>query len=36
VTSAFDFSQADQVPPVLFNRVVWRGLKGDKPYPGPR
>jgi hypothetical protein len=21
------------VPPGRFNRVVWRGLKGRKPYP---
>jgi hypothetical protein len=33
VTVGFDFSQADQVPPALFNRVVWTGLMGDRPYP---
>jgi len=32
-TVGFDFSEADQVPPALFNRVLWTGLKGDKPYP---
>jgi hypothetical protein len=32
-TVGFDFSEADQVPPLLFNRVLWTGLMGDKPYP---
>jgi hypothetical protein len=34
VTAGFNFSEADQVPPQLFNRVLWAGLKGGKPYPG--
>jgi len=33
VTKDFDFSDADQVPPAQFNRVLWTGLMGDKPYP---
>src|SRR5262249_55318865 len=33
VTAGFDFSQADQVPPAQFNRVLWTGLMGRKPYP---
>ena len=33
VTAGFDFSDADRVPPARFNRVVWRGLMGRKPYP---
>jgi YVTN family beta-propeller protein len=33
VTAGFDFSQADQVPPVRFNKVLWAGLMGPKPYP---
>jgi len=33
VTAGFDFSQADQVPPVRFNKVLWAGLMGGKPYP---
>ena len=33
VTAGFDFSEADQVPPARFNRVLWTGLKGSKPYP---
>jgi hypothetical protein len=34
VTAGFDFSEADQVPPQLFNRVLWTGLMDGKPYPG--
>jgi hypothetical protein len=33
VTASFDFSEADQVPTAQFNRVLWTGLMGDKPYP---
>src|SRR5262249_61768760 len=36
VTVGFDFSQADQVPPAQFNRVLWAGLMGDRPYPALR
>jgi DNA-binding beta-propeller fold protein YncE len=36
VTAGFDFSEADQVPPAQFNRVLWSGLKGDTPYPAVR
>ncbi|MBO0752179.1 MAG: hypothetical protein J2P53_08715, partial [Bradyrhizobiaceae bacterium] len=32
-TRGFDFSDADRVPPALFNKVLWKGLMGDKPYP---
>ena len=32
-TRGFDFSDANRVPPALFNRVLWRGLMGDRPYP---
>jgi YVTN family beta-propeller protein len=32
VTAGFDFSEADQVPPAQFNRVLWVGLMGNKPY----
>lgn len=34
VTHGFDFSDADRVPPARFNRVLWDGLMGGKPYPG--
>ena len=33
VTAGFDFSEADRVPPARFNKVVWDGLMGGKPYP---
>jgi YVTN family beta-propeller protein len=33
VTAGFDFSEADQVPPAQFNRVLWTGLMGSRPYP---
>ena len=32
-TAGFDFSEADHVPPGRFNRVLWKGLMGRKPYP---
>jgi DNA-binding beta-propeller fold protein YncE len=35
-TKGFDFSQEDRVPTDLFNRVIWQGLMGDKPYPTNR
>jgi YVTN family beta-propeller protein len=35
VTAGMDFSEADQVPTFKFNKVLWTGLKGGKPYPGP-
>jgi DNA-binding beta-propeller fold protein YncE len=28
-----DFSGPDRIDPVTFNRALWRGLKGDAPYP---
>jgi hypothetical protein len=28
-TKGMDFSQPDHVDPVLFNRLVWKGIKGD-------
>ena len=36
VTAKFDFSEADQLPTAHFNRVLWAGLMGDKPYPALR
>jgi hypothetical protein len=32
-TAGFDFSEADEVPAAQFNRVLWKGLMGKKPYP---
>src|SRR5262249_49254974 len=33
VTAGFDFSDADQVPPLRFNKVLWKGMMGKRPYP---
>jgi DNA-binding beta-propeller fold protein YncE len=33
VTRGMDFSDADLVNPVLYNRVLWRGMMGNRPYP---
>jgi YVTN family beta-propeller protein len=33
VTKGFDFSDADRVPTAKFNRVLWKGIMGNKPYP---
>ncbi len=35
-TKGFDFSQEDRVDPDKFNRVIWEGLMGDRPYPTVR
>ena len=32
-TRGFNFDEADEVPVASFNRILWRGLKGSKPYP---
>lgn len=32
-TKGMDFSHADRVDSDKFNRIIWNGLKGDKPYP---
>jgi hypothetical protein len=36
VTVGFDFSEADPVPVAQFNKVLWAGLMGNKPYPALR
>jgi YVTN family beta-propeller protein len=33
VTEGMDFSMEDQVDGEQFNRILWKGLMGDKPYP---
>ena len=35
VTAGFNFAQADQVPPAVYNKVLWAGMKGSQPYPHP-
>jgi YVTN family beta-propeller protein len=36
LTAHFDFSDADRVPAAKFNRLLWNGLMGRKPYPARR
>jgi len=33
VTRGMNFKDADQVDPAEFNRVLWKGLMGNRPYP---
>ena len=33
LTQDMDFSEADRVPTAKFNKILWRGLMGAKPYP---
>jgi YVTN family beta-propeller protein len=33
VMAGFDFSDADRVPVARFNKVLWTGMMGSKPYP---
>jgi DNA-binding beta-propeller fold protein YncE len=35
-TKHLDFTREDNVNPGKFNRIVWEGLHGDKPYPTVR
>jgi DNA-binding beta-propeller fold protein YncE len=36
-TAQFDFSKEDNLgDPDAFNRIIWKGLKDDVPYPGVR
>jgi YVTN family beta-propeller protein len=33
VTNGMDFTDADRVDSTDFNRILWTGIMGDKPYP---
>jgi hypothetical protein len=33
VTKGMDFTTEDRLDPEDFNRILWRGLMGNKPYP---
>ncbi|MGD0415887.1 MAG: putative Ig domain-containing protein [Terriglobales bacterium] len=33
VTKGMDFTDADRVDGGVFNRILWKGMMGDKPYP---
>jgi YVTN family beta-propeller protein len=35
-TRGFDFRKEDRINPQAFNRILWRGLMGDQPYPVAR
>jgi hypothetical protein len=35
-TKGFDFSAEDRIDSDKFNRILWEGLMGDKPYPTTR
>ncbi len=35
-TRGMDFSSEDRLDPVLYNRVLWTGIKGNTPYPETR
>jgi hypothetical protein len=36
VTKGMDFSDADRVDPAVYNRILWKGMMGGRPYPaGP-
>jgi len=35
-TKGFDFSKEDRIDPEKFNRILWEGLMGNKPYPTTR
>jgi YVTN family beta-propeller protein len=35
-TAGFDFTEADNVPTGPFNKILWAGMMGNKPYPAIR
>jgi YVTN family beta-propeller protein len=35
-TRGYDWSQEDRIPAVAYNRILWAGLMGKKPYPSER
>jgi YVTN family beta-propeller protein len=35
-TKDFDFTKEDRIDAARFNRVLWEGLMGDRPYPARR
>ncbi len=34
-TKGMDFSKEDRIPTEKFNRILWNGMMGGKPYPAP-
>src|SRR5262249_34205693 len=35
-TAGFDFRKEDRIDPQAFNRILWKGLMGGRPYPSRR
>ncbi len=35
-TDRLDFSRPDVADDEIFNRILWKMMKGDAPYPGAR
>jgi YVTN family beta-propeller protein len=35
-TRGYDWSSEDRIPADEYNRTLWKGLKGDQPYPGDK
>ena len=35
-SESLDLSAADRVPDMLMNKLLWKGVKGNVPYPGPQ
>jgi len=33
VTKGLDFSDADRVDPLVYNRILWKGMMHNRPYP---
>jgi len=33
VTKGMDFSDADRIDSAVYNRILWKGMMGNKPYP---
>jgi DNA-binding beta-propeller fold protein YncE len=33
VTKGLDFSDSDRVDPLLYNRILWKGMMHNRPYP---
>jgi hypothetical protein len=32
-TKSFDFTQEDRLDSAAYNRILWEGMKTDRPYP---
>jgi hypothetical protein len=34
-SASIDLTREDRVPDLLFNEILWKGIKGDVPLPAP-